>query len=539
MFRVQYRNFGNHESIVLNHTVDAHYPTGTPKAGIRWYELRKSAGSNPWLVYQQSTFSPNEDGQFMGAININASGQIALAYNSSGPGKFASLYFTGRNANDERNKMTYQENLVQRGDGYGTQNNRWGDYSDLAIDPTNDSLFWFAGMYGSTNWHTRISSFKLQERATIPDQRMMVSTIQSPAILECSTTVAPAVLLSNTGAKLVDRFMVYAQLNSGKIDTLSVTGPVLPGADTLLSSGFSTLNLRPGVRNLFRVWTNEDTASRTFQLLARVTNELKEGFEFHPFPPLNWGSSISKGSINWERSSWSAASGTYSALLRHPPNIVRKGKHLLVSPALIWTDYDSVLLDLDLAYPLDPTATDTFEIKAVDPCSNKEITLFKKIGPDLGTTLQPIAPYLNGDTTGFVPTSSQWKQLRLNITEAAKSLGEFQLEFWHSTDQGHNLYLDNIRLYPVNLPIRLKQQGYLVFPNPSNGRITIRHLESPLTLRFVQLNDLQGKRRMYQSYQGNALRSIELNLNGVAPGMYQLKLGYTGHTITERIIISR
>ncbi len=48
----------------------------------------------------------------------------------------------------------------------GTANgsNRWGDYSGLAIDPSNDCTFWYVNEYipsnGSFNFHTRIASFK-------------------------------------------------------------------------------------------------------------------------------------------------------------------------------------------------------------------------------------------------------------------------------------------------------------------------------------------------------------------------------------------
>ena len=45
MFRLQYRNFGTHESMVCNHTVNA----GSGQAGVRWYELRKTTGN--WAIY--------------------------------------------------------------------------------------------------------------------------------------------------------------------------------------------------------------------------------------------------------------------------------------------------------------------------------------------------------------------------------------------------------------------------------------------------------------------------------------------------------
>ena len=36
MYRLQYRNFGAYDTLVVNHTVDV----GTDRGGVRWYEVR-------------------------------------------------------------------------------------------------------------------------------------------------------------------------------------------------------------------------------------------------------------------------------------------------------------------------------------------------------------------------------------------------------------------------------------------------------------------------------------------------------------------
>lgn len=51
MYRVAYRNYGDHESLVLNHTVNA----SAHQAAVRWYELR-NPGTMPTIV-QQSTYA--------------------------------------------------------------------------------------------------------------------------------------------------------------------------------------------------------------------------------------------------------------------------------------------------------------------------------------------------------------------------------------------------------------------------------------------------------------------------------------------------
>jgi hypothetical protein len=155
MNKAYLRNFGTHESIVLNHTVDVNYPEAPAVAGIRWYELQRSNG--PWTLRQHGTYAPDDDGRFLASMNINSKGQIGMVFNHSGNGKYASIYFTGRNSTDEVGKMTYLELPVAIGDGYGTFANRWGDYNELVVDPLDDSTFWLTAMYGSATWKTKIS----------------------------------------------------------------------------------------------------------------------------------------------------------------------------------------------------------------------------------------------------------------------------------------------------------------------------------------------------------------------------------------------
>ena len=53
-FRLTYRNFGDHESIVLEHNV----LIDGVHTGPRWYEIRDPLGSP--FVHQQGTFGPDD-----------------------------------------------------------------------------------------------------------------------------------------------------------------------------------------------------------------------------------------------------------------------------------------------------------------------------------------------------------------------------------------------------------------------------------------------------------------------------------------------
>jgi hypothetical protein len=167
MFRLPYRNFGDHESVVGNYTVSA-----GGVAGIRWFELR-NVTSGPVTVYQESTYEPDTTWRWMGSIGMDSQGNIALAYSASSSSIHPQLRYTGRLATDPLNSMTLGEATIIAGAGSQSgSGNRWGDYSALTIDPVDDTTFWYTNEYYSTttsfNWRTRIASFPVATGTPTP-----------------------------------------------------------------------------------------------------------------------------------------------------------------------------------------------------------------------------------------------------------------------------------------------------------------------------------------------------------------------------------
>jgi hypothetical protein len=160
MFRLTYRNFGDHESLVVNHTVK-----GGPLAGVRWYEIRNPSAP---FIYQQSTLIDPDVDYWLGSIAMDKIGDVALGFSASNKSVFPSVYVAGRAATDLAGAMFGPLVLVN---GSGVQFNsyhRWGDYSSTSLDPTDDCTFWYTQEYyavtGSLNWATRIGSFKFEAR---------------------------------------------------------------------------------------------------------------------------------------------------------------------------------------------------------------------------------------------------------------------------------------------------------------------------------------------------------------------------------------
>ena len=227
MYRLAYRNFGDHEALVVNHTV-----TAGSSVGARWYELRPGA-SYDLSVFQQGTYAPDSSYRWMGSIAMDQSGDIALGFSVSSSTTKPSIHYTGRLAGDALGGMTQGENTMVTGTGSQSTNlSRWGDYSAMTVDPVDDCTFWYTNEFlrsnGTINWNTRIGSFKFPSCG--PPGPNDFSIGSSPV----SLSIAPG----SSGTSTISTALV-----SGSAETVTLAASGLPAGVT---AGFSPATVAAG-----------------------------------------------------------------------------------------------------------------------------------------------------------------------------------------------------------------------------------------------------------------------------------------------------
>ena len=168
MYRLQFRDFGAYQTLVSNHTVDS---TGTDVAGVHWFELRNTGAG--WTLNQDGVYAPDTDNRWMGSAAMDDSGDIALGYSVSSSTTYPSVRYTGRLAADPAGQMAQGETSLIAGSGSQTHYaSRWGDYSMMAVDPTDGCTYWYTQEYygttSSAGWQTRIGSFKFPSCTSLP-----------------------------------------------------------------------------------------------------------------------------------------------------------------------------------------------------------------------------------------------------------------------------------------------------------------------------------------------------------------------------------
>lgn len=157
MARLVYRRIGNRESIVATHSVN----TSAGAGGVRWYEFRINKDRSVKL-HQQGTYAPDGFYRWEPSPAMDRFGNIGIGYSFGGTPNFPGQRFAGRLANDPLGMLTLRETVLAEGEA--SQNvMRWEDYTQTAVDPSDDCTIWYVGDYlkkGETNYSTKIGAFR-------------------------------------------------------------------------------------------------------------------------------------------------------------------------------------------------------------------------------------------------------------------------------------------------------------------------------------------------------------------------------------------
>ena len=269
MHRLQYRTFGTHATLVTNHTVDADSTAGF-RAGVRYYELRQAPLGSAFALSEQATFSPNGNHRWMGSAALDGDGNLCVGYSVSSTTTFPSIAYACRQPLDPPGGLGDEVVLAAGG---GSQivfpidpSPRWGDYSMLAVDPTDECTFWYTTeYYTGTNsedepggtcgpprpdseffkgicWHTRVGRFRVPScTGAVPQRGTLTGTVTNA---ETGAPVAGVLVRTIDGfARATDASGSYSMpVPAGTYDLAASKEHFLPGAagGLVVSAGNAT-----------------------------------------------------------------------------------------------------------------------------------------------------------------------------------------------------------------------------------------------------------------------------------------------------------
>ncbi len=277
MFRAAYRNFVDHESLVVSHSVDPSVPGVV--SGVRWYDFRLSGAPDAACpsypcVYQQGTIADAANGRsrWMPSIAMDTAESILVGYSATGLTKGTdnhSLRYTGRAKSDPPGTMTAPEAILATGTVNNFNNSRWGDYASMSIDPYDDCTFWYVGQYYTTpTWSTRVASVSFPSGSgagQCPATTCVARPASAPAIGVATASGDNQVYLTWTGVSPTPG--AYAiERAAGACGSEGLYQPVaaVPGS----ASGFTDVTVMGGLTYSYRVIAAADAAGKCQAMVA-------------------------------------------------------------------------------------------------------------------------------------------------------------------------------------------------------------------------------------------------------------------------------
>jgi hypothetical protein len=142
----------------------------TSSIGVRWMDFNALPLAIPVTslnLFQQGTYvgtTGDSNYRWMASIARDNVGDILVGYSESSTSVFPSVYVAGRVYTAPPGTLGPEVLSVA---GTGSQSdtaNRWGDYSTMAVDPSDNCTFIYAQEYymvsGTFSWSTNVSSWK-------------------------------------------------------------------------------------------------------------------------------------------------------------------------------------------------------------------------------------------------------------------------------------------------------------------------------------------------------------------------------------------
>ena len=137
----------------------------------RWYEFFAHTKTTPVTqihLLQSGTYAPDSTNhRWMGSIARDSIGDILMGYSESSTSTYPSIAITGRVLNDPNGTMEAELPVISGNGSYtgvfDFNQNRWGDYTSMRLDPADNCTFWYTNEYytqtgNPSGWSTQINS---------------------------------------------------------------------------------------------------------------------------------------------------------------------------------------------------------------------------------------------------------------------------------------------------------------------------------------------------------------------------------------------
>ncbi|MDJ1486074.1 M43 family zinc metalloprotease [Cytophagaceae bacterium YF14B1] len=380
--------------------------------------------------------------------------------------------------------------------------------------------------------------------AVVTTNNAELKSIDNPEGRLCSDSFTPSITIRNRGSQTLTSLTITTKIDDAVVSTYNWAGSLAKANTTSISlaavtmpEGDHTVTIRISSPNgKTDEETSNDVLSETYQYYAPVST-ISEGFEGSTFPPVGWSIVNNDGGITWEKVTGIARTGNTSVKINNFDYSSNDETDDLILPVLTIAEVDSAYLSFYVAAATYTSVSstsrsivwDTLQVLVSTDCGKTYTSLYKKYGSSLVTRT-------TATTDAFEPTASEWRKDSVNLGDYIGA-GELWIAFRNTTEYENNIYLDDVNLRTVTINKNLKEKGFLVVPNPTDGNVDVQFYPQPEGLQRIQiLNGLGQKIAETSISSSTPANAYTFDISQYASGVYIVRAVFSDHVSVKKIV---
>jgi hypothetical protein len=371
-----------------------------------------------------------------------------------------------------------------------------------------------------------------------------------PSTLACATgntTVAPAVVLKNTGAAPITSARIYYKLDAGTWQTYNWTGSLASLATTSVT--LPTLTVRPGTHSIadsvalpnntvdVNKGNNKTSTSLFVYNTAGAALPLAADFENTGSLPANWLLfDANTNGRNWtvyRHPTASVGHGASTYMLYYNNYDFLSGEtNYAILPAAILPTTGTRTLSFYQAHAQYQTLNDRLDVVYSTDCGTTWTSIWNLSGAALATA--------NPTTSRYIPTQSQWVNRTVDVT--AVPVGAM-LAFRATSDYGNSLYIDDVTLSAAGVTAVsnvVAANATTLSPNPATNQAVLSFDLLKNTTVSVEVVDALG-RIVATPTVGTSLNArtqrVAINTANLAVGLYSVVIRTGEGSLTKHLSV--
>ncbi len=411
--------------------------------------------------------------------------------------------------------------------------------TDLEINSYDNTIT--AATYGRSVWQSPIPTI------TLPAKDIDLVKIASPDNSVTCGAITPKLSVVNNGLSTITSLIVEYNVDGGTKQTYNWTGSIVSNtAATIVLPTISTANEGSHNLNTKIILADDTNISNNSSSTTFFVNQSSEGQYLNTFGDVNPDTWLVSNGV-WEKGKPTTSklngvvtSGYVTKLTSNYPD--QTTSHL-TSPCYDLTTIQNPILKFKMAFDLEANWDVVYVEYSKNQGANWQV---------LGTANDP--NWYNSSRTNASSGAdddcqncpgAQWTGTIANLKEYSYNLSALNGEsniifrFKFISDPAENnegVVIDDFVIDGILGVNDFEDGEFLIYPNPSSDVFNIKRISTAGENMTINVFDVTGK--LIKKHHNITDSNYQLNMNGVAKGIYFLKIKITNKQLVKKLILN-